>query len=167
MKRRYPEIGTVSHGTMRPQDLIPAFLSVIETFDPDKEAELARSIPWDRENGGLLPREDSEWWESDDCSCLLNDDIFEAMQAIAPPFCYFGSTEGDGSDYGFWPIVPEPFEDSDNDIERCDELPENPTRDYALVVSDHGNATLYERICTPRPLPESGTTEWREVWSIA
>jgi len=38
----------------------------------------------------------------EDSSFLLNEDIWNLLNDIAPKFTYFGSSEGDGADYGFW-----------------------------------------------------------------
>lgn len=43
----------------------------------------------------------------EDASYFLNEDIWDAMNDIAPEGCYFGATEGDGCDYGFWESRPE------------------------------------------------------------
>lgn len=39
---------------------------------------------------------------------ILNEEIFNHMNSIAPPGCYFGAHAGDGSDFGFWSIVDHP-----------------------------------------------------------
>lgn len=35
---------------------------------------------------------------------LWSDDIFPALNALAPDGCYFGPHEGNSSDYGFWEV---------------------------------------------------------------
>lgn len=85
--------GTVSHGTMRPQDLIPSFLEVLEEFEHPK-------APAFREEWEKIEKEEDWWGES--CGYLLNEDMFDAMNELAPEGYYFGSHPGDGSDYGYW-----------------------------------------------------------------
>lgn len=89
--------GTVSHATMRSQDLIPAFLGVLREFHPGAHHAILSDIPAD-----ALEDHEHEWWKSDDCSWILNEDIWSAMEEIAPEGHYFGAHPGDGSDYGFW-----------------------------------------------------------------
>jgi len=90
----FEHAGSISHGTMRPQDLIPAFLEVLKKLDPAKHAELSAYVGDEDDN--------SPWWDSEDASMLLNEDLFNALNACAPDGWYFGSHPGDGSDYGFW-----------------------------------------------------------------
>jgi len=40
--------------------------------------------------------------ERDEVSWYLAEDLWNAMDDIAPEGCYFGASEGDGTDYGFW-----------------------------------------------------------------
>ena len=97
------EIGTVSHGTLRPEDLIPAFMFELERLDGAAAAALTERYAgegWPRSMDGLSfgeyitdHPEESGW---------LLESLFDALGEIAPPGCYFGSLEGDGSDFGFW-----------------------------------------------------------------
>lgn len=86
------ELGTISHGTMRNSDLMSAF-----------EQEIKRLVT--PESFYALRNERKQWkgcgkfWKSDYVNFL-----FEVLDSIAPEDCYFGATEGDGSDYGFWKI---------------------------------------------------------------
>ncbi len=82
---------TVSHGTMLARDLIPAFADMLPASDPLKE-RATREF--------LLAFEDGTEDGLDD---LVNE-LFDALDEIAPEGCYFGAHPGDGSDYGFWAI---------------------------------------------------------------
>ena len=84
---------TVIHATHRPQDLIPAFLEVIR----DTPEYLQINIP-----SHAMEDDDAEWWESEDASYLLNEELFEVLNSYAPEGYYFGSHIGNGSDFGYW-----------------------------------------------------------------
>jgi len=95
--------GTVSHGTMRPQDLIPAFLDCLADVWPEAyEGYMVYPFPpvpsYVMDEG-----DDSEWWTSDDAGYRL-ESLFDQLDEAAPEGYYFGAHEGDGSDYGFWTI---------------------------------------------------------------
>ena len=79
--------GTIIHGTMRPEDLIPAFRAELERIDAIAE-------------GSIVPADDPE---SDDGQEELIE-LFDALDRYAPEGMYFGAHPGDGADYGFWPI---------------------------------------------------------------
>lgn len=96
------EPGTISHGTLRTQDLIPAFLDVLRIHNPEAYQQIM--IP----DAGFsaLPsyaQEDdsSDWWDSEDAGWLL-ESLFDALNELAPEGYYFGAHPGDGSDFGFW-----------------------------------------------------------------
>ena len=95
------ETGTIIHGTLREQDLIPAFMDVLWVNDPEAAERIVDEYGHnfiDRCTKGL---DYSLIGEMERQSYLL-DDLFEALEAIAPEGCYFGAIEGDGSDFGFW-----------------------------------------------------------------
>lgn len=99
--------GTVSRATMRPEDLVPAFMEVLEEYWPEKAVELTGfyggEYGWPYSMSGLhypdpIPEDLQE------AAGYLVEDLFDAMQEIAPEGYYFGSTPGDGCDYEFWPL---------------------------------------------------------------
>lgn len=104
IKKVDADYGTVSHGTMRPQDILPACMDVLAEYAPDAYGNLVDAIRDSAEMTyeSLIANDDSDWWRSDDCDWILNEDIWLAMQDIAPDGFYFGSHPGDGSDFGFW-----------------------------------------------------------------
>jgi len=85
------EIGTVSHGTMRLEDLIPTFIGTLTVHG----AFVPAGIPTDG---------DDDYYASEKAQWDL-DALFDALDEIAPDGCYFGAHPGDGSDYGFWPAA--------------------------------------------------------------
>lgn len=91
MKTLTAEIGTISHGTLRTQDLLEAFAAELRRLNP--KGDLAYIT--DRFNEpGYFESEDAQW----DLETLS-----DTLNAMAPEGCYFGAHPGDGADFGFWP----------------------------------------------------------------
>ncbi len=89
---------TVIRATLRPQDLIPAFLDVIK--DTPEYVQVMNFVP-----AYAYEDDDAEWWESEDCASFLNESLFDTLNDYAPDGYYFGSHEGDGSDFGYWKVI--------------------------------------------------------------
>lgn len=94
---------SISHATMRNEDLIPTFLHYLFILNPDaaqkmwkEDAELLTAL-CDKNAG----KEGAEYWETDAAGEVCNQ-LFDELNAVAPTGYYFGSHIGDGSDYGFW-----------------------------------------------------------------
>lgn len=88
--------GTVSHGTLRSWDLLNSFLSPLE--------ELSGNEPLQREVRAMLVFGEDEVQygnKGEEASELLNE-VFDELEAVAPDGYYFGNTDGDSSDFGFW-----------------------------------------------------------------
>lgn len=145
MNTREVAIGSISHGTMRTQDVIPAMCHTLEYYG----AKLPEDLNWHAKNWKIAQKfDDLPYWESENAGYDW-ESLSDALNEIAPPFCYFGCTEGDGSDYGFWPENGGiEMAIRDEEVLDYDNLPE-----YVAQVNDHGNVTLY-------------TVELKEVWSI-
>ena len=90
---------TLIHATHRPQDLIPAFLEAIRDTVEYAQMLVNNAIP-----SHALEDDSAQWWDSEECGYFLNEILFDILQRYAPEHFYFGCTEGDGSDYGFWAI---------------------------------------------------------------
>lgn len=128
-------LGSISHGTLRPADLLESFADELERLalssSSDLIAEARAVITLDRAGWSSLV-------DSEEASDLLNS-LVDALNELAPAYCYFGAHDGDGSDFGFWPLM-----------EAIEELPriqnvegeELPDEDHAYV-NDHGNVTVY------------------------
>ena len=95
-------LGSVIHGTHRPQDLIPAFLDLLAIVDSASYAGYMVSsfhvIP-----AYAMEDDGSEWWDSMDATNLL-ENLFNDLDSASPDGYYFGAHPGDGSDFGYWEI---------------------------------------------------------------
>ena len=149
----YLELGSVSSGTMLARDLIPTFMGVLEDVNPaecvriDEDAEYSKNL----DDGGA-------WYTTEDADFML-DDLFEALNEYCPPYCCFGANEGDGADYGCW-ISWDSIEDAVRygNLVKVDAGDPWPCAPEILVVTDHGNATLY--------VWDEVECKHVEVWSI-
>ena len=145
------QLGTISHGTLRAQDLLPAFLETLTARGgkvPD-DLECGKYIEYLNWPGpGTAACDDDDaFWASEEATWDM-EALTDALQNISPPFVYFGTHPGDGSDFGFWP-------DRDAIQEAIDPtsclVRINANGDYVLEedgvivqVSDHGNVTVMD-----------------------
>ena len=95
----------LSHATMRTEDLIPTFMQALEYVA--KECEIEKEVAAIQEEVDKLEFEEHKGYgtyykDPETASYLLNEDIWDLLNEIAPEHTYFGSHEGDGSAYGFW-----------------------------------------------------------------
>lgn len=91
------QTGTIIHGTLRMQDLIPAFLDALWQVAPAAAASF-QSIQ-DRAQG----REGSAWWDGEEAAAML-ERLTDTLNEHAPEGHYFGAHPGDGADFGFWKV---------------------------------------------------------------
>jgi hypothetical protein len=172
------ELGTISHGTMRVQDTMPALLSALDGIrlsaaDRQTCDEVQRCLEtWIALDALFVDAEDQDSAASADADDLLfdleiemNDTLLPLAESYVPDYCYVGSHPGDGSDLGVW-VCEDLFDDTTQGSYDgyCWRLRENnhPTEEtipadmtHALSANDHGNATLYRR----------GGRGWTECWS--
>ena len=66
---------SISHGTMRTQDLIPAFMDVI--LDTPEYVQVMNAVP-----AHAMDDEAAEWWDSDEAAGLL-ESLFDTLDG--PP----------------------------------------------------------------------------------
>ena len=64
---------SISHGTMRTQDLIPAFLDVIR--DTPEYVQVMNAIP-----AHAMEDKEADWWNSDDAAGLL-ESLFDTLDS--------------------------------------------------------------------------------------
>jgi len=139
--------GSISHGTMRNEDLIPVFADTLEELDKANDGNHSDLI----HDANLV-----EDFENDEAYFIL-EDLFNALDEYSAPYCYFGAHEGDGSDYGFW--FSEDAVDATFDGLKVNDLSEVPD-DYVgeiFLTNDHGNLIFLVQELKP---------VLREVWAI-
>lgn len=137
-------IGTISHGTLRSEDLASAIVSTLRDMDHDDSALLR-----DLDTIATTPDDAQGNWEGWD-SEIISEGI-DALQEYAPPYCYVGMHEGNGSNLGCWPMldsIHEAIRDGEllqiSDLSDLDNLSiADCDSEYAVHVNDHGNVTLY------------------------
>ena len=139
------ELGTVSEGTLRTEDLLEAFADALErlagTSDLVKDA-----------HDLLMANADWDWDDLGEAQQIVSD-LEGALQEYCPPFVYFGAHPGDGADFGFWPdhdalqdaLRYESEETDDSDTWRIHDCDCNSQACGLLVhVSDHDNVTVMD-----------------------
>ena len=108
--------GTVSHATLRTEDLIESFADCLESLillNGDYLSQPANFQVRDILNNLVgesrdLLNEDNEIAEEDiELAQSYLDSLFEALDSFAPDGHYFGAHPGDASDFGFWAIEDE------------------------------------------------------------
>lgn len=142
-------IGAVSVGTLVTDELIDAF-----THELRRVAKSAGCLKKFRP----LIKEANEATD-DETGFFIVDELMVALNSLAMPYCYFGTHHGDGADFGFWVDWDQLNEDQLNgELRKVSDLADLPKgfTGMALLVNDHGNATLYN-VARGRA---------REVWSV-
>lgn len=144
-------VGTISEGTLRYDDLIPALLDAVNSIRLTKDERRAMNA---------LARD----WDQLVDACEAQDRDIEAADAVGgmmmelentlndhcPPYCYFGALEGDGACFGVWVddnALAEAMRDGHMVFQDRNGAAEYLLDDgrYRLVFSDHGNRSLYLR----------------------
>ena len=121
-------IGTVIHGTLRDQDLLPAFTDELARVSNDSHPMLVEPGRMDA---------DENYTAAD----IVND-LQDALHEFAPSHMYFGNTS-DGSDFGWWTTDPRDTCDV-VDIMGGNGAYVDTECGLYVQVSDHGNISVYE-----------------------
>lgn len=148
-------LGTVSHGTLRYQDLIPAFLDVLTRLDAEKADKIRGGIPAE-----AFEDDNHEFWLSEEASYILNEDLFDELNNHAPDFVYFGTQIGDGSAFGFW-IDYDAIQEAvvNGEAIFADEIPEDEPQDDITIVfvgNENKVSSMWQYY----------DGQWHEVWSV-
>jgi hypothetical protein len=87
--------GPISEGTLRSEDLLPAFLNTLAALRPTDDLTNDRIAVAD---ALLRISEDRDHWLASEVIIDLDDKINAAL----PYGWYFGANEGDGACFGIW-----------------------------------------------------------------
>ena len=130
------QLGSISTGTLRPEDLLEAFHSTIEPLQT-QQAE-AEGTPIVLADDGYM--DGNEPYSDEELLTIYT----EQLESFCPPFVYFGTHPGDGADFGFWPDM-DGIQEIVN-IAECDASQGISCPDDGVIVnvSDHGNVTVMD-----------------------
>lgn len=143
-------IGSISEGTLRPEDLATTFADTLDELD--KEGEHRAIIAETRETlTAYNEAEEDKQTELEESLSELVDQLQDALNEFSAPYFYFGANECDGASFGFW-FDSEAFEEAagNGEVAKGESLldaalnADRETVEYLAVVSDHGNVTLYD-----------------------
>lgn len=166
-------IGSISHGTLRTEDLLSAFASELE-WQINRNGEYfsqPEHFAFRNKLCNLVGEAQDAW--NEDGETLQDEDLASEMvnglqdvlsNNFAPMYGYFGSHEGDGSDFGYWVNVDHAKEDVGFVSSEDQEFPDDDFRGAWLHVNDHGNCTLYVRETAGAGSDDSYQDE--EIWSL-
>lgn len=131
MTKKYGTPGSVSHATMREEDLIPTFVAVLT--DLGCENDNLTAIKALIESPDFKPE---DYYGTTEASWDLNESLFDLLNEHAPRHHYFGSHPGDGADYGFW--ISEELEcDCCGRCHMIHRLPDEPLNaDFVFICPD-------------------------------
>ena len=135
-------IGTVIHGTLRDEDLLPAFADELGRVSGGAYAELRdTAFRWatflaDNPGETVDPSGD----HVGDIVPELSWEIQDALNEYAPSHMYFGAIEGDGADFGRWGVIDYDCETVQLDDENVIDI----ECQVHIHTNDHGNVTVSE-----------------------
>ena len=121
-------LGTVSYATLRNEDLIPSFLEELIRIDSDNNT--ARDIEARIEEESYYNSEDSVY----DLEALF-DELNNLCADI--PYVYFGATEGNSSDFGYWVAWDDLIDDiQDGNLSAYQDFKDNQGEHTFVVMED-------------------------------
>lgn len=166
-------LGSVSHGTLRIEDLLSSFASELESQilrNGDYFSRPENFVFRDKLNALVGEaqdawNEDGETLQDEDVASEMVNDLQDALSDnFAPMYGYFGAHEGDESDFGYWIDIEHAKESVEFVSSRSAEFPADDFRGDWLHVNDHGNCTLYVREDAGPGSDDSYQDE--EVWGV-
>ena len=104
--------GSVSHATLRNEDLIPTFLQTLDSIiedlrvGTDEDKILAEQVAEEIAEIEADLESKPDYFKSEGADHDLQTLMME-LDTLAPDGYYFGAHPGDGADIGFWPVEDE------------------------------------------------------------
>lgn len=138
--KRFKYLGSCSHGTLRSQDLLPRFLDIARALQIEGLQEWETGL---LENLMACSEEDLE-----ETRCEALEELQDRLCNAAPWGLYFGSSEWDGTDFGFWV-----WDYIDHDareqvreglLNSGETLPDGPQSLPFFQINERGNMAYYE-----------------------
>lgn len=103
--------GSISEGTLNTRHLVPRYCEVISYVWPthptvERYSVLGAALDIIGQFTGDEAKDVADLLGVWECSAMqeLCNDMFDALNDIAPEGTYFSSSEGDGASFGFWAI---------------------------------------------------------------
>jgi len=116
----FAQTGSISTGTLRKEDLIQTFMNTLEGLVEElslsvecmdsalAQQKVVTEVGGYQELMGAIERRmEQEGYFDGEVSYWDLEELFDALSEFCPDNHYFGAHEGDGADFGFWPIVEE------------------------------------------------------------
>ena len=94
--------GSISTGTLRSQDILPAFASALENLNQPAYDKAVKDHPQIDDP----PPEDDPWWNTGEPNEIINDVLYGLLNEHSDERVYFGA-HPDDDDFGFWEIDDE------------------------------------------------------------
>ena len=146
------QLGSISTGTLRNEDLLPRFTYALGELahNPHTNTSVFKSTElaevW--QDGINMIKLIDEGYCADEPNLYgIIDRLCDALNEYAPPYVHFGTNEGDGADFGFWPDI----DSLSTDIRYSEYRKLNGHHDEQILlpdegilvhINDHGNVTV-------------------------
>jgi hypothetical protein len=172
------QIGTLIHGTLRNEDLLQAFSDELARIDLARFEEVIKHDAHLFAESANLTIDGIVEGLGQHVDDVIND-LMDALNEYAPAHAYFGTLEGDASDFGFWPDT-DSFEGCEKHVMETPSPLHGDSEWYDLdcgvivQVNDHGNVTVSQPYCDIRKHNPRGTNLCKlgvcviaghEIWS--
>jgi hypothetical protein len=143
---RWLPMGEVCHGSLRMEDLFPAVLEFAQKHWDTIAHE-------DMNSAKIVNQCQAHWLTEFDADSELTADLYGelcgALEAVVPPFCYFGANDGNSSAIGVW-VSDDAINEAIQDRKMVkvnnwlDAHNVSPTYEWVLIVGFKSGA--YERL---------------------